>query len=376
MGKLLTNKLHLKQSIFWSWTARLIFLILILLIFFFSIDLMIRSLAFIARGTAKDLINVAENPYITFFIGLLTTALIQSSSTITSMGVAIVASGTISLSSGVFLIMGANIGTTLTSNIVALGYITNRSEFRKAVSAATVHDFFNILTAIIVFPLEYSHQFLSKSAIHLAGLFGIESTATIMEVGNLNIFFLSPITEAIVDFIGNVWIVLIISVLLLFLSIKLFSYLSYKSLIGESRDKLKHYIFSNPLKSFIWGVLFTGALQSSSITTSLMVPLVATRKVILSSAFPFIMGANIGTTITALLAGLIKSEAALSLALAHLMFNLIGVTIFLPFSSIRAFPEFLAKNLGYYASNQRLIGFFYIIVTFFIIPFFLIYLSK
>jgi sodium-dependent phosphate cotransporter len=88
------------------------------------------------------------------------------------------------------------------------------------------------------------------------------------------------------------------------------------------------------------------------------------------------MGANIGTTITALLAAIFKSEAAVSLAIAHLIFNFIGVLIFLPFAKIRSFPVDLARRFGLLASENRLIGFFYIILTFFLIPFLLIYLSR
>ncbi len=376
MVKLQTLELQLKQSILWAWIVRIIFLVFIIVIFFFSIDLMIHSLASIGKSTVNNLVGAAEVPFVALFIGLLSTGLIQSSSTITSMTVSIVASGAISFSSGVYIIMGANIGTTLTSDIVALGYFANRSEFRKAVSAATVHDFFNIFTTIIIFPLEYYYHFLSNLAIYATESLGFQSGGTNVNLGELNVFFLNPLSETIVDLIGNKWIILLVSVILLFFSIKLFSNFSYKLLIGESKDKIKQYIFSNPLKSFTWGLLFTGAVQSSSITTSMVVPLVATRKVSLASVFPFIMGANIGTTITALLAGLLKSEVAISLAMAHVLFNFIGVLIFLPFSSLRAVPEFFARNLGYYASNYRIVGFFYILVTFFIIPFFLIYLSK
>jgi sodium-dependent phosphate cotransporter len=376
MGKLQTLELQLKQSILWAWIVRIIFLVFIIVIFFFSIDLMIHSLASIGKSTVNNLVGAAEVPFVALFIGLLSTGLIQSSSTITSMTVSIVASGAISFSSGVYIIMGANIGTTLTSDIVALGYFANRSEFRKAVSAATVHDFFNIFTTIIIFPLEYYYHFLSNLAIYATESLGFQSGGTNVNLGELNVFFLNPLSETIVDLVGNKLIILLVSVILLFFSIKLFSSFSYKWLIGESKDKIKQYIFSNPLKSFTWGLLFTGAVQSSSITTSMVVPLVATRKVSLASVFPFIMGANIGTTITALLAGLLKSEVAISLAMAHVLFNFIGVLIFLPFSSLRAVPEFFARNLGYYASNNRIVGFFYILVTFFIIPFFLIYLSK
>ncbi len=368
--------LTVQGSVIWTWVIRIFLLCLILFVFFLSIDLMIQAQAFMGKGTAKVLIQAAEVPFIALFIGLLSTALIQSSSTVTAMTVAIVASGTISLSSGVFIMMGANIGTTLTSDIISLGFIINRSEFRKAVSAGVVHDFFNILTTIIIFPLEYYYQLLSKSALYLTGLISSDQEAMQMQVNHFNIPFLNPITEKITLWIGNNWLTLIISIVLLFISIKLFSGFSYKLLIGESRDRFKHFIFSNPLKSFTWGIIFTSAMQSSSITTSVVVPLVATRKVLLKDVFPFIMGANIGTTVTALLAALFKSEAAISLAIAHLAFNLLGVTIFLPLRLLRSIPVFIAKWFGNIASQQRIVGFFYILLTFFIIPFILIYLSQ
>ena len=377
MGKILRdNVLYNENLAILTWIIRILSIFSIILLFLLAIDLMIFSLSSIGLGAARDLIQIAELPFISLFIGLLTTALIQSSSTVTSIAVAMVASGTISLDSGVFVIMGANIGTTLTSDLISLSYITNKNKFRLAISAGVVHDFFNILTVVIIFPLEYYYKILSKSSLYITNLLGVKSSTTDISVSKPVYSLIKPLTLGISNLIENYWLIGIISILLLFAAIKLFSRYSYKLLIGKSKDKLKSYIFSNPFKSFSWGLLFTGALQSSSITTSLSVPLVATRKVLLSSVFPFIMGANIGTTITALLAAIYKSEAAVSLAIAHLMFNLIGVLIFLPFNSIRKIPVELANRFGVMASENRLIGFFYIILTFFLIPFLLIYLSR
>jgi len=377
MGKILRdNILYNENLVILTWIMRILSIFSILLLFLLAIDLMIFSLSSIGLGAAKDLIQIAELPFISLFIGLLTTALIQSSSTVTSIAVAMVASGTISLDSGVFVVMGANIGTTLTSDIISLSYITNKSKFRLAISAGVVHDFFNILTVIIIFPLEYYYKILSESALYITKLLGVKNPPTNISDSTPVYSLIKPLTLGISNLVENYWVIGIISILLIFTAIKLFSRYSYKLLIGKSKDKLKSYIFSNPFKSFSWGLLFTGALQSSSITTSLSVPLVATRKVLLSSVFPFIMGANIGTTITALLAAIYKSEAAVSLAIAHLIFNLIGVLIFLPFNVIRNFPVELASRFGIKASENRLIGFFYIILTFFLIPFLLIYLSR
>jgi sodium-dependent phosphate cotransporter len=365
-----------ENLIVFTWILRISLIISIILLFLFSIDLMIFALSSIGFDVARELIKVAEIPFISLFIGLLATALIQSSSTVTSIAVAMVASGTISLNMGVFVIMGANIGTTLTSDLVSLSFITNKNKFRLALSTGVVHDFFNILTTIIIFPLEYYYKILSRSAIFITNMLRFKTPTPEMIVSKPGYSILNPLTVGIADLINNDWIIGAIGIILLFTAIKLFSTYSYKLLIGKSKDKMKYYIFSKPFKSFSWGLLFTGALQSSSITTSLSVPLVATRKVSLPSVFPFIMGANIGTTITALLAAIFKSEAAVSLAIAHLIFNSVGVLIFLPFLRIRNIPVDLARRFGLLASGNRLIGFFYIILTFFLIPFLLIYLSR
>jgi len=370
------NVIYSENLVVLTWIFRIFLIFSIIILFLLAIDLMIYSLSSIGLGAARELIKVAEIPFISLFIGLLTTALIQSSSTVTSLAVAMVASGTISLNTGIFVIMGANIGTTLTSDIISLSYIISKNKFRLAISAGVVHDFFNILTTIVVFPLEYYYKILSGSAMYITQLLGVNNPSPDMAVSKPVYSITKPITISIVNMIGNYWVIAILGILLLFTAIKLFSRYSYKLLIGKSKDKMKSYIFNNPFKSFSWGLLLTGALQSSSITTSLSVPLAATRKVSLSSVFPFIMGANIGTTITALLAAIFKSEAAVSLAIAHLIFNFIGVLIFLPFGQIRNFPVRLARRFGILASDNRLIGFFYIILTFFLIPFLLIYLSR
>jgi sodium-dependent phosphate cotransporter len=359
-----------------GWLSKIFIFLAILLFFFISIELMIKSLAVLGKGTASELIGAAQTPSIAIFIGLLTTAILQSSSSVTSIAVAMVASQTITLDTGIYIVMGANVGTTLTSNIVSLGFITNRSLFRKALSAATIHDFFNMLTVVIIFPLEYYYDILSRLSKWVAGFFATDSINAGYSYADSGIFWLSGIADSIYDSIGISWLVLVLSVIILVLSIKMFSNYSYKLMLGDSKDKLKSYIFDKPLKSFSWGLIFTGALQSSSITTSLVVPLVATKKVTLHAVFPFILGANIGTTITALLAGLLKSEVAISLALGHLFFNLIGVLLFLPFPALRSIPEKLAGFLGRIASERRLIVFFYILFTFFIIPFILISLSR
>ena len=85
------------------------------------------------------------------------------------------------------------------------------------------------------------------------------------------------------------------------------------------------------------------------------------------------MGANIGTTVTALIAAISQTEAALAVAICHLLFNLFGVFILFPIRSIRNIPIWLSETLGLYAGKRRLVGVAYIVITFFLIPFALIY---
>src|SRR5882757_8823707 len=142
-----------------------------LLIFLFALELMLSSLQHLGNTVAETIILATSNPFTALFIGLLITAIIQSSTATTSMTVALVASGSLTLESAVPIIMGANVGTTITSTIVSLGFISKKKEFRRAVAAGTYHNFFNLLTVVILFPLEYYFHFLSHLSQEIANAF-------------------------------------------------------------------------------------------------------------------------------------------------------------------------------------------------------------
>jgi sodium-dependent phosphate cotransporter len=287
-----------------------------------------------------------------------------------------VASGSIDLSQAIPMIMGANIGTTLTSNIVSLSFFSKKGEFRKAMSTSTIHNLFNILVTVIIFPLQYYYNFLGIISEQITHVLTFRKHTVSMKETLYGIVQHSRFSEFVTELIGNNIIVLVLSVILLFISIKLLSKTIYQLLIGPVKESFERYIFKNPFKSFGWGVAFTASIQSSSVTTSIIVPLVATRKVKLTSAFPFIMGANVGTTITAFLAALFKTETAVSIAMAHLLFNFIGVIVFLPFPVLRNVPIVMAKFLGSLFMRYRIISLVYIILIFFLLPFAFIYLSR
>jgi sodium-dependent phosphate cotransporter len=362
----------------WSTLRVILAIAAAFIIFLFAIDLMTASLQNIGKGVAETILLATSNPFTGLFIGLLVTAMIQSSSTTTSIVVALVASGSISLPAAIPIIMGANVGTTITSTIVSLGFINKRKEFRRAVTAGTYHDFFNILTVIVLFPLEYFYGFLSGLSLTITNLFytspsgGVETPINHFWVG------FTPITDFLVDHISSAFLLSILALVLLFTSIVIFRRLISNLLKARSPESFSRFFFKSQFKSFMWGLITTAAIRSSTITTSVVVPMVAQRIVRLREAAPFIMGANIGTTITALIAGLfnVNTSSAMSIAIAHFLFNLFGVLLFFPVPVLRRLPIELASGLGQLTRKYRLAGFVYLLSTFFFLPFILIYSTQ
>lgn len=362
----------------WLTVRTVLYIVGALLLFLFAIDLMVSSLQHLGRTTAETIILATSNPFTGLFIGLLITAMIQSSSTTTAMVVALVASGSITLESAVPIIMGANIGTTITSTIVSLGFISKKKEFRRAVSAGTYHDFFNILTVIILFPLEYYYGFLSGISSRITAYF-FETAETSEQITNTySGLGFDPITNWLLAIIPNGFILVVLAFALLFGSILLFRKLISNLLLVKPPEKLGRFFFQNPIKAFAWGVITTAAIRSSTITSSVVVPLVAKRVIKLKLAAPFILGANIGTTITAFIAAILytNTASAITIAIAHFLFNFIGVLIFFPIPALRNIPIELASYLGKLTLKYRLVGLVYLLSAFFFIPFSLIYLNR
>ncbi len=344
--------------------------------FLLSVDLVITALAHVGRDTAQLIIEVTTNPFVSLFIGLLITALIQSSSTTTSMIVAMVAAGSMEMEQALPMIMGANIGTTITSNLVSLSYISKKEVFKQAFSAAVIHNHFNILTTIVLFPLQYKYNLLGILSDKLTSLITLNKFESAEVIQENSIQGKWIVSEYLLQTIEYPFIILIFGAVFLFLSIKLFTKILFRFFIGSARIRFENLIFKNRFKSFGWGAMITAGLQSSSVTTSLVVPLVAVGKIRLRNVYPFLVGANIGTTITALLAALFKSPEAISIAMAHLIFNLIGGFLFFILPWMNKIPLILSEHLGGFTEKRRVISIVYIIITFFLIPFAFIYFTK
>lgn len=352
------------------------YIFLALIVFLFAIDLMMSSFQQLGKTAAETILLATSNPFTALFIGLLITAIIQSSSATTSMIVALVASGSLSLEGAIPMIMGANIGTTITSTIVSLGFIAKRKEFTRAVAAGTYHDFFNILTVSLLFPLEYYFGFLSKYTKQIATILFSEPIVTVSNNFSLLGDAFNPVIDFLIKNLTNGFILTFLSLGLLFGSILFFRKVLTDLLGLDSQNTVQRFFFKSRLKSFGWGLIITATIRSSTITTSLVVPLVAKKIVTLKDAAPFILGANIGTTITAFIAAVFNSNIAISIAIAHFSINLIGVLLFLFIPYLKEIPLKMATGLGRLTRKYRLAGFFYLLLVFFIIPFSLIYLHK
>lgn len=146
-------------------------LLLIILIYFFFLSIVMMGAGFKSfRGLSENLIASVSNPIMGLIIGILTTSIVQSSSTTTSIVVGLVASnilGPDSIRIAIPIIMGANIGTTITNTLVSLGHISRTDEFKRAYSCAIVHDIFNILTVAILLPLEIYFGLIEKISLKL-----------------------------------------------------------------------------------------------------------------------------------------------------------------------------------------------------------------
>ena len=351
---------------------KIIGLIVVLYIFLLSIQMMGASFKLFGKDLAESMMAMTSNPFVGLFIGILATSLIQSSSTTTSLIVGLVAGGAIPLGNAIPMIMGANVGTSITNTIVSLGHITRREEFKRAFAGSIVHDFFNLLAVLILFPLELIFHPLEKIALWLTGIF--------MNVGGFTFVspvktILNPALHFLKDNITSPALLLIISLVALFFSLTFLVRLMKSLIIGRIEVIVDSYLFRNISTAFLLGIIITAVLQSSSVTTSLIIPMVGAGILTVRKIYPYTLGANIGTTITAILAALITTAPeAISVAFSHLMFNILGIVVVTIL--LRDLPIKLAEKISEICSHKRRFAFLYVAIAFFIIPLILITITK
>ena len=256
-----------------------------LALFLYGMHVMGDGLEKQAGGKLKTILEkLTANPVKGFLLGAAVTAVIQSSSATTVMVVGFVNAGIMKLSQAIGIIMGANVGTTITSWILSLTGLQGDSfwiQLLKPTSFSPIIAFCGII--LIMFSKKEGKKDLGSTLVGFAVLmFGMEQMSSAVEP-------LADVPE--------------------FTSILL--------------------LFSNPLLGVLCGAILTAVIQSSSASVGILQALSATGSVTYSSAIPIILGQNIGTCVTALISSIGANKNARRAAVVHLYFNLIGTGLFL-----------------------------------------------
>ncbi len=373
------SRAFLSRDGFWPMLARIAALFLVLYVFLFSIELLGSTFKLMGKSFAVGLIKTTGNPFTGLLIGVLATSLVQSSSTVTSIVVGLVAGGGLNVPGAIPIVMGANIGTSVTNTIVSLGHMARPQEFQRAFSGATVHDFFNLMAVTIFLPLEIFTHFIEHSsqwaARFLVGQSGVSFHSPLK-------LLVKPVAESVQDMIRRpieadsvaASILVVLSLILLFLSLHFLVKLMRRLILGRVELLMHRFVFRNAAAGILAGTLITVLVQSSSVTTSLLVPLMAAGFATVEQIFPVVLGANVGTTVTALLASLVTgAPAALVVALSHLFFNVYGILVLYP---LRRIPIGAAKILGRLSVRSKGYAVAYVLLVFFIVPLALIFLTR
>ena len=137
-------------------------------VFLLTLGVMGTGFKLLGGKSSAKMFDVADNPISALMIGILATVLVQSSSTTTSIIVSLVGADELSVNTAVFMIMGANIGTSVTNTIVAMGHFANKDDLRRGFAAATVHDVFNMLNVLVFLPINWIYPFLEKMTYEMA----------------------------------------------------------------------------------------------------------------------------------------------------------------------------------------------------------------
>ncbi|XP_031727830.1 solute carrier family 34 member 2a [Anarrhichthys ocellatus] len=442
--------------------GKFILLLGFLYIFICSLDLLSSAFQLVGGKAAGDILKdntVLSNPLAGLVIGVLVTLLVQSSSTSSSIVVSMVSSGLLTVQLAVPIIMGTNIGTSVTNTLVAMTQAGDRVIFRRAFAGATVHDFFNWLSVLVLLPLEVATGYLYVVTKLIIDSFKIESgeppdllnvitdiltesiiqldksvisgiatgdpearnkslikkwcqtftNATLMNVtvpgpenctspslcwvdGNYT-FTLKNISEtynlqkckhlfvnASLSDLAVGLILLALSLLVLCSCLILIVKLLNSMLKGQVAAVIKKILNTDFPFPFGWvtgyiailvGAGMTFIVQSSSVFTSAITPLVGIGVISIERAYPLSLGSNIGTTTTAILAAMASPgdtlANALQIALVHFLFNISGILLWYPIPFTRL-PIRLAKSLGNITASYRWFAAVYIISFFFFLP--------
>ncbi len=361
--------------------------VVLLLVFLVGIKGMGDGFKLLGDDALRSFFRATSNPFMGLVVGILATTLVQSSSVSTSMIVGLVASpeNPLPIANAIPMVMGANIGTTVTNTIVSLAHMGRRDEFERAFSVATCHDFFNFIAVGVFLPLEITTGMFQKLSAKVVGQLGGMSGADYESPlkGAISLV-LKPIKSVIESLVSGAQVQGVVLVLvsggLIFVTL----FLLVRTMRGVVQTRVEVYITrflgSSVVLAVAVGAVVTVMVQSSSITTALLVPLAGAGLLTARQAFPVTVGANIGTTVTALLAALAVSgpnaSAGLQIAVVHLLFNASATLLILPVPAIRDIPVHAAERLARLAARSRPFALAYVAGLFYGLPALLAYLSN
>ena len=319
-----------------------------------------------------------RNPFAGLAIGILTTSVMQSSSATTSMVVAIVANPTapLPIENAVPMVMGANIGTTVTNTLVSFGHVARPDEFRRAMAFGTLDDFFNLCALVVLLPLEILFAPLERvSGILVSWIPDLSGSAFPNPIKATVNWLVEPLQDVLTSSLPTTAAgILLLALAMLTIFFGLNGLVASLRSVGEGRARamVRRALGKKAWRGFALGLTATAVVQSSSVVLSLLVPVAGTGALTLAQGFPIALGANVGTTLTALLAaaGAAPSTlpSAIQIALVHLLFNAAGAAIFYPTPSLRRIPMGMAQWLAEVAVQSKFRALLYLAALFYGIP--------
>jgi solute carrier family 34 (sodium-dependent phosphate cotransporter) len=347
--------------------------------------LLVCAVSIISRGfrglggdAAHTMFAFAANPAVGLCVGVLATVLIQSSTTTTAIAVTAVGSGALPIRGAIPIILGANVGTTVTCTLVALSFVGDKNEFRRALAASTIHDFYNLLSLLIWFPLELAFHPLERlSGLMTTALYG---TAWLPDPSRFNFVRAAtrPVETGVISATSHLGSTLgplftiVIGALLILVVVRYLGRLLKMLMVGRARDILTRVVGGNPYVAMAAGAGVTTVTQSSTITQSILVPFAGVGALTPKQVYPVTLGANLGTTFTALFAAFAveggEARIGLQAAFVHLLYNVFSIIVIFVIPVLRPVPLWCAENLARIATERKWLVATYLIVVFIALP--------
>jgi sodium-dependent phosphate cotransporter len=345
---------------------------------------------------AKDAFDFANNPIAGLMIGTVATAVLHSSGTVTSIIVALVSSGGMTVRQAVPVIMGANVGTCVTCIMVAFGQVGNRDQFERAMAAATVHDMYNIWSVFIMFPIEvliHPLEYMSVGMSNAKASHGDFKSPVDALVNPLTNAILKVDKKTIYDVaVGKIScrsdlsliaggmfgeksdgtaavLTLCLGFCILVASLLSLVRMLAKVFLGPTRKLIGKLLAYNGYVNIVVGTLITFAVHSSTVVTSTLTPMAGLGVITLEQVYPLVIGANLGTTGTALLASMVTGKAdGVAIALVHFWFNLLGIFFFYPIPITRKPILDWARQLAFFSAAWPMSAGIFLFVLFLLAP--------